>query len=138
MMTRWATLLLVTTVGSPLFAQTRPTSQPGGEVIAPPRRDVPGKRIQLESGELDVPDFHKPGERVDVVVWFLGAPWCAEQVFYDSGKNAVLLATNRKTLDAGFGRPEQFQALLDEISKQVHKPMGKVCLCSFSGGYTAV
>jgi hypothetical protein len=130
--------MIVLTLAPALAAQTRPTSRPGGEVIAPARRDVRGKRIALERGELYAPDYFKPSANVDVVVWFLGAAWCAEQVFYDAGKNAVLLATDRKTLDGGFAAPQQFQALLDEVAKQMNAPIGRVCLCSFSGGYTAV
>src|SRR5215217_7406442 len=74
------------------FAQSKPSTRPGGEVVPPVRRDVPGKRIKLVTGELFVPDFFRAGEiddRADVVVWFLGAPWCAQQVFYDARKDAV-------------------------------------------------
>src|SRR5262245_48625524 len=85
--------------------QSRPTSRPGGEIVPPPRRDVPGKRIELKSGELFVPDFFRAGEQADVAIWFLGAAWCAEQVFYDAHKNAVLLVTNAQTLKGGLGQP---------------------------------
>jgi hypothetical protein len=99
---------------------------------------VPGQRIKLDSGELYVPDFFKPADRVDVVVHFLGAAWCVEQSFYDARKNGVLLVASAKTLSEGFPAPDQFDALLADISKAVGKPIGRICLSSFSGGYTAV
>jgi hypothetical protein len=129
--------------GSTLFAQTsrhstKPSSRPGGEIVPPPRRDVPGQRIALSSGELYIPDYFHPGETADVMVWFLGAAWCAEQSFYDAHKNAVLLVTNSATLKAGFPDAQMFDALLDEVSRAVKRPIGRICLTSFSGGYTAV
>ena len=115
-----------------LQTTTKPSSRPGGEIVPPPRRDVPGQRIKLEAGELFIPDFFKADKKADVVVHFLGAPWCVEQVFYDARKNAVLLAV------PGAKTPQDLDALLGEISKAVGKPIGKICLSSFSGGYTAV
>jgi hypothetical protein len=111
---------------------TRATFRSGGEVVAPPKRDVPGQRTKLPSGELFIPDFAKdPNE---LAIWFLGANWCAEQVFYDAHKNAALLVVNSATLKRGFPEPDQFDALL----KETGLPVKKVCLISFSGGYTAV
>jgi hypothetical protein len=137
-MTRAAITVLLG-VCATMHGQTGPGTRPDGEaVIAPARRDVPGKRTRLQTGELFVPDFFRPSDKVDVVVWFLGAAWCAQQVFSDAGKNAVLLCTDRRTLDAGFAEPRRFQDLLNEVSKQMNAPIGKVCLSSFSGGYTAV
>ena len=115
---------------------THPTSRPGGEIVAPTRRDVPGKRTVLPCGELFIPDYaHADAQnQMDLAIWFLGATWCAEQVFYDAHKNAALLVTNAATLKRGFPEPQQFQALLAETNR----PIGKVGVISFSGGYTAV
>jgi hypothetical protein len=127
------------------FAQgTKPSSRPGGEIVPPARRDVPGKRITLSTGELFVPDFFHTDASPDLVVWFLGAPWCAEQVFYDAGKNAVLLAVNAATLKRGFPVSGDFDKLLAEAAAALKqagvsdKGVGKIALVSFSGGWTGV
>jgi hypothetical protein len=134
-------VVILLAIASVATAQpTRPSSRPGGEIVPPPRRDVPGQRIRLDTGELFVPDFFKPAAdgKVDVVIHFLGAAWCVEQTFYDARKNAVLLVASSKTLAEGFPAPDKFDALLAEVSRTVGKPIGKICLSSFSGGYTAV
>jgi hypothetical protein len=108
-------------------AQTsRPSSRPGGEIVPPPRRNVPGQRVKLAAGELFIPDFFKPDDRVDLVIHFLGAAWCAQQTFYDARKNAVLLVANAKTLSEGFPTSDKFDALILEVSNQLGKPIGKV------------
>jgi hypothetical protein len=125
---------------------TRPTSRPGGEVVPPPRRDVPGTRVKIASGELYAPSFFNQGEqdKIPLVLWFLGAAWCAEQNFYDARKNAVLFVANAKTLGDGFADEAKFDALLTEISAGLKganittRPIGPIVLVSFSGGYTAV
>src|SRR5438045_8513767 len=100
---------------SSAFAQTKPSTRPGGEIVPPAKRDVPGKRITLPRGELFVPAFFHTNGNADVDVWFLGASWCAEQVFYDAHKNAVLLVVNSATLKAGFPAPCDFLDLLEEV-----------------------
>ena len=128
-----------------LFAQTtKPSSRPGGEIVPPAKRDVPGKRITLTRGELFVPDFVHADGKADVVVWFLGATWCAEQVFYDAHKNAVLLVVNNATLKHGFPKSSDFGDLLQEVAGALRqanvsdKGLGQVALVSFSGGWTGV
>jgi hypothetical protein len=115
---------------------SKPASRPGGGVVAPPRRDVPGKRATLPSGELFIPNFVRPDAQghYDLAVWFLGATWCAEQVFDDAHKNAALLVVNSATLKRGFPEPGQF----DDLLRETNFPTGKIALVSFSGGYTAV
>jgi hypothetical protein len=138
-------LILAVLIALPAAGQTtKPSSRPGGEIVPPPRRDVPGKRIALSRGELFVPDFFHTGGQADVVIWFLGASWCAEQVFYDAHKNAVLLVTNAKTLGQGFPRPDDFNDLLEEVGGALNTAditdggIGRVALVSFSGGWTGV
>ncbi len=136
--------------------------------IAPPRRDVPGRRGELSIAKIYVPDHFviTDGEPVDVVVWFHGAPWCAEQVFYDSGKNAVLVTVTAKNLWETFRQQQALENLLEEAStwlsgqsnlavadpipapeenetppsnrSDMKVSIGRVCLASFSGGYVAV
>ena len=135
------TLRLVTIamlVGSVALAQTKPSSRPGGEIVPPARRDVPGQRITISQGELFIPDFAKRGEQIDVVIWFLGATWCIEQVFYDADRDAAILSVNAQTLKAGFADSAAFDSLLAEVHRAAGARVGKVVLGSFSGGYTAV
>jgi hypothetical protein len=123
---------------------TRPSSRPGGEIVPPPRRDVPGKRITLPRGELFVPDFFHTEHRANVVVWFLGASWCAQQVFYDAHKNAVLMTVNGSTLKNGFPASRDFLDLLEEIGGALNQAdvtdegVDHVALVSFSGGWSGV
>ena len=135
--------LLLAVVAS---AQTKPSSRPGGEITPPPRRDVPGRRIKLATGELFIPDyFHaEPGEKADLVVWFLGAPWCAQQVFYDAHKNAALLSVDMRALQRGFHDPADWRLVLNEANNALKTAeatragIGKLVLVSFSGGWTGV
>ena len=82
------------------------------------------------------PDFVQPDAqgRYDLAIWFLGAAWCAEQVFYDAHKNAALLVVNPAALKRGFPEAGQFDLLL----KETNLPTSRIALVSFSGGYTAV
>jgi len=115
--------------------------------IAPPRRNVPGKRFSLGTArQLFVPDYFKPEvtTQTRVVVFFLGAPWCSEQNFYDARKNGVLVSINEAKGAAFSEWGKLFPALLKQVQKTLadeditSKPLGGVCISSFSGGYTAV
>src|SRR5687768_1584208 len=102
---------------------TAPTSRPGGAIVPPARRDVPGKRITLTCGELFIPDFvAKDSKKTDLVLWFHGAAWCAEQVFYDAHKDAVLVTVNAKTWKDGLDA-KKFDAMLAEIAKALERPV---------------
>jgi hypothetical protein len=122
------------------LATTAPSSRPGGEITPPPRRDVAGTRATLPVGELFVPDFAGAEGKLDLVIWFHGAAWCAEQVFYDAHKNAAILVVNAATWKAGFADADAaaFDTLIAVVEKSLHRPVGRICLTSFSGGYTAV
>ncbi|HTL30184.1 MAG TPA: hypothetical protein VL282_13220 [Tepidisphaeraceae bacterium] len=132
--------------GAPSTTATKPSSRPGGEIIPPPRRDVPGKRIQTNWGELYVPELYDSAKSksTELVVWFLGAPWCAEQNFFDAKKNAVLLCVSGEQIKRGFDEAERFHVLICDVEKALaaermsDKPVGKVCLASFSGGYVSI
>lgn len=120
----------------------------GDSLVSPPRRDVPGKHFSLSLGRLYVPEFFDPQltTSTEVVVFFHGAEWCAEQNFYDARKNAVLVSVTLKNLDYSkvFKDPALLRKLLEETTTtlaQNHittKPLGKICLTSFSGGYSAI
>jgi hypothetical protein len=94
--------------------------------------------VQLKCGELFVRDFFRADGQADVVVWFLGASWCAQQVFYDAHKNAVLLVVNAATLKRGFPQSADFEDVLKEVGGALQAEIGPVSLVSFSGGWTGV
>ena len=109
-----------------------PSSQPaGGNVTPPPQRNVPGTRIETVDGEIFVPDYFSPGEKTDVVVWFLGAPWVVEQEFYDAHKNAVLFVATTQTMQNSFPGWKKFDNLIGNIQIDLKKkniadkPIGK-------------
>jgi len=114
--------------------------------IPPPKRDVPGKRFTLSIGQLYIPDFFDPAltEKTEAIIFFHGAAWCSEQTFYDGGKNAVLVSISSKDYSELFVDPNNFSKLIEETTKTLanegitSKPIGKICLTSFSGGYVAV
>lgn len=124
----------------------KPSAKPKTNfLIAPPRRDVPGKRITLDRGSLYVPDFFKPASnRADLVLFFHGAAWCAEQNFYDARKNAVLVSISHTNYAEFFHDSHRFESILATVSNALAKGkvcdggIGNICLASFSGGYVAV
>jgi hypothetical protein len=138
------TLLLTATSFAASPATTQSKEPPGGRIIQPKKREVPGQRFAIGDGEMFVPDFFSPGEKTDVVLWFLGAPWVVEQEFYDAHKNAVLLVANDQLVKSNFPGPRHFSNLISNIQTALKKksitdkPIGKVVICSFSGGYTVV
>ena len=123
-----------------------PSTQPrGGFVNYPEKRDVPGVKFAISDGEVYVPDYFKPDDSVDVVVWFLGASWAVEQEFYDAHKNAILFIANDHLLQSNFPGPQHFKNLLGNLQLGLKKkgvvadkPVGKICLASFSNGYTVI
>lgn len=116
--------------------------------ISPPRRDVPGKRFQLSLGSLYVPEFFNQyaSAGTDIVLFFHGAAWCSEQNFFDARKNAVIVSITVKNYGyPGVLRdPQNLRAVLEETTKTLalnditSKPLGNICLASFSGGYSAI
>jgi len=149
-----AAILLILWAGvSARFADAENQSQterkkPANALVPPPRRDVPGKRFSLSLGTLYVPDFFdsEVTTGTEVVVFFHGAAWCAEQNFYDARKNAVLVAVTVKNYGypAVFNDPARLKHLLEETTTTLAQhhittnPLGKICLTSFSGGYSAI
>lgn len=126
-----------------------PTQRPEVVIVPPTRINVAGYRQKLALGQLFIPDFWQPARKgkLDIVVFFHGADWVAEQTFYSARKNAVLVTISLKDYREAFSREQQFQALLDETVRTVaHTLPGgqtvphvdRICLASFSGGYTAV
>ncbi|MBN1900247.1 hypothetical protein JW926_02845 [Candidatus Sumerlaeota bacterium] len=116
--------------------------------IAPPRRDVPGKRFQLSLGSLYVPEFFNQyaSAGADIVLFFHGAAWCSEQNFFDARKNAVIVSISVKNYGYPevFSDPKNLRDILEETTKTLarnditSKPLGRICLSSFSGGYSAI
>ncbi|MDB6122984.1 MAG: hypothetical protein JWQ71_1977 [Pedosphaera sp.] len=135
-------LLMVCTWAFPASAPAATTNK--NSIIAPPRRDVPGRHADLKPGTLYVPSFFKADTNgsADIVIFFHGAAWCAEQNFYDARKNAVLITINNTNLAALFKSSSSLSNLLEETVKAL-KPEGvgsirHICIASFSGGYVAV
>lgn len=134
-------LWLTGAVASPCAAQT-------DIVIVPPeRRNVPGYRSTQSLGELFIPDhFRAPANgKVDVVIFFHGAAWVAEQCFYSANLNAVLYSISLKNYPETFQKKESLQAVLGEITTALEKNrfsaavrINRICLASFSGGYLAI
>lgn len=126
-------------------AKTEEKEKPKGP-IAPPRRDVPGRIIKGELGQLYIPDFVdlEMKDTIDVLIYFHGAAWCIEQNFYDAKKNAVLFSVASKEYWDTFRDPKGIMNIIDEIKSLLkengisEKPLGNVALASFSGGYVAV
>ena len=114
--------------------------------IPPPKRDVPGKRFTLSIGQLYIPDFFDPAltETTEAITFFHGAAWCSEQTFYDGRKNAVLVSISLKDCSELLADPNVFSKLIEETAKKLadegitSKPIGKICIASFSGGYIAI
>jgi hypothetical protein len=130
---------------APATSTTKPGMIRGGPVTPPQKRDVPGIRVKLAVGELYLPDFFKPSPQpTPLVIWAHGAEWLTEQNFYDARKNAALLTLNGSTIGHGFSDPATFKALLDEVNAALAQQIpgcpqvGKVCLASFSAGFTVV
>jgi hypothetical protein len=131
-----------------LAASTAATTVSRKGPIPPPRRDVPGKRAQVALGKLYVPGFFRPPAQggTDVVVFFHGAAWCSEQNFFDAGRNAVLVSVSMPMGDYArvFRDPDALGRLLDDTTTTLGRegvttaPVGRICLASFSGGYSAV
>lgn len=115
-------------------------------VVPPPRRNVPGQRYSASLGSLYVPSFFDAARTTatDVVLFFHGAAWCAEQNFYDARKNAVLISISLKDYARVFGDPDMLTQVLDSARQKLKDegittaPIGRLCLVSFSAGYAAV
>jgi hypothetical protein len=99
-------------------------------------------------GNLYVPSFFDParGDATDIVVFFHGAAWCAEQNFFDARRNAVLVSISLGMPEYArvFRSPDALQAVLDSTTGTLARevvtthPLGRLVLASFSGGYSAV
>lgn len=115
-------------------------------ITPPPRRDVPGRRIEITSGVIYVPSYFRTSTTapVDLAFFFHGAAWVAEQNFYDARKNAILVSLNMKDYSSAFRDPNSFNNLLNTTLGALARegvttqPAGRLCLASFSGGGSAV
>ncbi|WP_260706419.1 hypothetical protein [Edaphobacter flagellatus] len=110
------------------------------------RIDVPGKRVDLSSGTLLIPNTARPQRAMPLYIHFHGAPWVAEQSIHAVNPRAAIITFN---LGAGSGvysrafhDPARFQQLLREAAKAIdpsHPPEFKpIVLSSFSAGYGAI
>ena len=116
--------------------------------IAPYKRPVPGKRFSLSRGQLYVPSYFSSENSglTELVLFFHGASWCAEQNFFDAAKNAVMVSVTVKNYGYPeiFKDPDKLEDILAEVFQILEKnnisskPIKKICLASFSGGYSAI
>jgi hypothetical protein len=109
-----------------------------------------GKRFDLPTGKLFVPDYFKPeSSEIALVVHFHGAAWLAEENLYKARKNAVLVSVHLGAFSSPyrlrFQNQEAFQNILDSallvLNKEgiVSNPKIKfLCITSFSAGYGGV
>lgn len=108
--------------------------------------DVPGRRVDLSSGTLLIPNTARIRPTMPLYIHFHGAPWVAEQSIHAVNPHAAILTFN---LGAGSGiysrafhDPAHFQQLLQEAAKAIdpnNPPQFKpVILSSFSAGYGAI
>jgi hypothetical protein len=116
-------------------------------LVSPPRRQVPGRHFELKpAGKLYVPDFFAPEQTTatDVLVFIHGAPWCAEQSFYDARRNAVLVCLGLNDFPGTTGASSRLSEVLEATTATLareavsSRPLGKLCVASFSGGYSIV
>ena len=92
-----------------------------------------------------MPDFYQlpANKKADVVLFFLGASWCAEQNFYAARKNGVIFTANDKARKAVELNGAEAERLLDAVVKALRgegieaSGAGRVCVASFSGGYSS-
>ncbi len=123
------------------------TETPRKGPVAPIRREVPGTRYSLSTGQLFIPDFYRVSRNnnVTLVLFFHGASWCVEQSFYDAHRNAVLVSISLKDYYTAYQDTTSFQGLVDEIKYSIETIKGtqnlnidKIYLTSFSGGYPVI
>ena len=116
------------------------------KITPPERKNIPGERFSLSTGKMFIPDYYKAPKdgKFDLVVFFHGAAWCSEQVFYEGRKNAVLVSISLSDYQGYFEDTTRFQKILDEIvltldtTGIIHNPsIDRICISSFSGGYSA-
>lgn len=130
--------------GADALSAQAETTHTTNTVTPPPRRDVPGQRFELPMGQLYVPDYYRRDATMEIVVFFHGAAWCAEQTFYDVRKNAALVTVNGVQYESAFRQPEAFAGIIAAATGTLEQnriaagPLGKLCVASFSAGYAAV
>jgi hypothetical protein len=117
------------------------------KLVPPAKRAVPGKHFSVSLGELYVPGFFRADSSgTDLLIFFHGASWCAEQNFYDAHKNGVLVTINMgmAEYDKVFRDPDAIRQVLRSVEQKLRDenvtsaPLRSICLSSFSGGYGAV
>lgn len=148
---RFVIPLLIAFLTTTAFAETsRPEAKKTpAPLVLPERQSLPGKRFNLPLGELFVPHFYNAEltTGTEVCVFFLGAAWVTQQNYDSARKNAPLVTIGFPTLGEygpAFKSPKAFRDVLDSVQAKLveenftTRPITKVCLASFSGGYSAV
>ena len=132
---------------SPQAAPAQAPSTPEIVIVPPERRNVPGQRLTLTLGDLYIPDHFRASAdgSVNLVIFFHGAAWVAEQSFYSARLNSALYSISMKSYQEAFEKKESFRDLLNEVKEALEKNLllrtariNRICLASFSGGYVAI
>lgn len=150
-------LLIALTVGIALLVPadalatttTQATRKPTTSTAlkTPPRRTVPGHRFDITSAGLYVPDYFTPTSSTNVLIFFHGGRWVAEQNFYDAHRNAVLITISFNQYaeySKAFSNPKNLERIMNDVTRKLgdegitSAPVGQIVLASFSGGYPAV
>ncbi|MBS1800934.1 MAG: hypothetical protein JSS95_14050 [Acidobacteria bacterium] len=108
--------------------------------------EVPGKRTDLSSGTLLIPNTAHPRPTMPLYIHFHGAPWVAEQSIHAVNPHAAIITFNigagSGVYSRAFHDPARFEQLLQEAAKAIdptHPPEFKpITLSSFSAGYGAI
>ena len=108
--------------------------------------DVPGKRIDLSSGTLLIPNTARIQRTMPLYIHFHGAPWVAEQSINAFNPRAAIITFNigagSGVYSRAFHEPVRFEQLLQEAAKAIdpnHPPEFRpIVLSSFSAGYGAI
>lgn len=137
-----------TTTANSAVTSATATSATRSTLVPPVRKVLLGKRISLSSSTLYIPDHFRADQtsNTELLLFFHGAAWVAEQNFEDAGKNAVLL-----TMSMGMDKYSQTfstSGALERLIREAERaladasvtsaPVERICLSSFSGGYGAV
>ena len=128
-----------------ISAQTQQNPSPMTENTRPhPRiekRETPGLRVALSTGELFQPAGLKHGKKTPLLIHFHGGTWVPEQVIASKHKVAVLavqLGSGSSVYARPFREPASFAALLDEAQRAAHTEFSPIVISGWSAGYGAI
>lgn len=105
------------------------------------RSEPAGRRIDLEVGNLFIPDALTDRKRLPLFVHFHGGTWLPEVTASKVGRAAVVsvqLGSGSGVYARAFSDPESFRKLLDEVEAKAGVRFEPVGLTAWSAGYGAI